>query len=76
MKDHLCGHVDNITVQRVSASFGVLLDQRGDTLIVSVHPFLQVSFFLALVIVFAVGVWAGKPSADDEEGETEQEGEP
>lgn len=63
------------TVQRVSASSGVLIDQQGDTLFVSVHPFLQVSFFLVLVIVFALGVWIGKPSAEDNDDETEQEGE-
>ena len=63
------------TVQKVSASCGVLIDQQGDTLVISVHPFLQMCFVFALVIVYAVGVWAGKrPDDDGEDDETEQEG--
>lgn len=34
--------MNNGTVQKVSASYGVLVDQQGDTLVISVHPFLQV----------------------------------
>lgn len=68
--------MNNGTVQKVSASYGVLVDQQGDTLVISVHPFLQVCFWLALVIMYAAGVWVGKrPANDGEDDETEQEGE-
>lgn len=65
--------MSNGTIQRVQASCGVQLDQQGDTLVVSVHPFAQLSVLLMLAIVFAFGHWTGKPSeTEDDEGEDEQ----